>query len=47
MLTQMQRETCRAIFGQDIWADTLIQHIDTAHTWIVTDLRYVNEAKKL
>ena len=40
-------ETCRAILGQDIWADTLIQHIDTAHTWIVTDLRYVNEAKKL
>jgi hypothetical protein len=40
-------ETCRAILGQDIWVDTLIQHIDTAHTWIVTDLRYLNEAEKL
>ena len=40
-------ETCRAILGQDIWVDTLIQRIDTIHTWIVTDLRYFNEAEKL
>ena len=40
-------ETCRAILGQDIWADTLVQRIDTVHTWVIADLRYLNEAKKL
>ncbi len=44
---QLTGETCRRIFGADIWVDTLVRRIDTSHLWVISDLRYYNEAQKL